>query len=355
MVRTTGDFLQVNRVAVATSWLDKIRAELPTAPSLTTLQTVDSMLVFLDQMGRDLGSDGPVVETNDVAREHGWQRHAVGMGLPELVREYGLCFVAISELTEERGEPLTANAQRAVARYLSNAASQAVAEYASRDLEHRQRTDFENFAFVAHEIRGPLSMLRLALEMTTDVLPPGTAAVLRHNLDRATSLLDASIANARVSFAGQMRVERHRVRDLVQAAIDEVAFKAQQRGIRLVAEVAGDVTVEGDSRLLHSVFVNLIGNGARFSRLGSVVRTRALIDEGRVLVEIRDQCGGLRNADVRTMFAAFQQVGDDRGGSGLGLALTKQAVEAHGGTLNVVNDEGVGCRFVVDLPCPGAP
>jgi signal transduction histidine kinase len=187
------------------------------------------------------------------------------------------------------------------------------------------------------------------------VLPPGTAAVLRHNLDRATSLLDASIANARVSFAGQMRVERHRVRDLVQAAIDEVAFKAQQRGIRLVAEVAGDVTVEGDSRLLHSVFVNLIGNGARFSRLGSVVRTRALIDEGRVLVEIRDQCGGLRNADVRTMFAAFQQVGDDRGGSGLGLALTKQAVEAHGGTLNVVNDEGVGCRFVVDLPCPGAP
>jgi signal transduction histidine kinase len=351
MLRHAGPFLQINRLAVASSWLNKVRAELPPERAVTMVQTVDSMLVFLDQMSRDLGADQPRCETNDVAREHGRQRHGLGTGLPDLVREYGLCFAAISELLDERGESLSTAAQRSMAGYLSTAAAVAVDEYAARDVERQRQADFESFAFVAHELRGPLSTLRLALEMVQRELPHATAAILQRAIHRAATLLDSSITRARVTPTGSLRLERLAVRELIQDAVDEVDFKAQQRGVRLAVEVDDALSVDGDRRLLHSVFVNLVGNGAKFSRLGSVVGVRGAIVEGRLVLEVQDQCGGLRSADVAAMFAAFQQTGDDRR-AGLGLALTRQAVEAHAGTLNVVSDEGVGCRFVVDLPTP---
>src|SRR5262249_41760051 len=80
-MRHAGHFLQVNRVAVASSWLDKVRADMPRGVTPTKVQTVDSMLVFLDQMGRDLGTEHIRGAVNDVAREHGRQRQRLGIGL----------------------------------------------------------------------------------------------------------------------------------------------------------------------------------------------------------------------------------------------------------------------------------
>jgi signal transduction histidine kinase len=69
-----------------------------------------------------------------------------------------------------------------------------------------------------------------------------------------------------------------------------------------------------------------------------------------VLFEVFDGCGGLPEDLPQKLFQPFVQVGEDRSGFGLGLVIVKQAVEAHGGAVRVVNDPPQGCCFVVELP-----
>ena len=77
---------------------------------------------------------------------------------------------------------------------------------------------------------------------------------------------------------------------------------------------------------------------------------RAKTSDERVVVEVEDACGGLPEGSVEKMFDPFVQLGKDRSGFGLGLAIAKQAAELHGGGLRVHDLPGRGCVFVLDLP-----
>jgi signal transduction histidine kinase len=359
MPADTSRFLQLQRVAIAARWLAKLRAALPTESRLTVEQSVDSMDIFLDELARTFDARAAGTPSGcggSVAREHGRQRHGLGAGLPELVREYGYCYEAIVEVAAERGAPMSEAAMVKLARCLFAAASEAVDEYATREVARQRTSDAEHFAFIAHELRGPLYALQLGVERLAADVGIEKAQALIARADRATALLDQAIVDARrTSFTGQLHIERLVVAELAAAAIDDSAVRADERGVRLSAEVPPGLAIEGDRRLLRSVLANLIENGAKFTRLGSAVTVKAFVSEGRVLIEVRDQCGGLTPNDIERMFEAFQQTRSDRNGFGLGLTLAKQAVEAHTGTLNVISDEGVGCRFVVDLPLPAPP
>jgi signal transduction histidine kinase len=75
----------------------------------------------------------------------------------------------------------------------------------------------------------------------------------------------------------------------------------------------------------------------------------------RVLITVRDHCGGLKGGDAEKMFSPFAQRGDDRTGLGLGLSIARQSIEQDGGHLTVENSPGVGCAFTIDLPRRLAP
>jgi len=71
---------------------------------------------------------------------------------------------------------------------------------------------------------------------------------------------------------------------------------------------------------------------------------------GRVCIDVEDECGGLAEGKLEELFHPFTQAGVDRSGFGLGLAISKQAIEAHHGTIHVRNVPGKGCNFTIDLP-----
>ena len=102
--------------------------------------------------------------------------------------------------------------------------------------------------------------------------------------------------------------------------------------------------------MLAASVTNLLQNAFKFTRPDSHVLLSAHASKGRVLIEIEDECGGLPGGKTEDLFRPFQQHGQDRSGVGLGLAISRKAVEASGGTLSVKDKPGVGCIFTLSLP-----
>src|SRR5262249_37687257 len=126
-----------------------------------------------------------------------------------------------------------------------------------------------------------------------------------------------------------------------------------ERGLTLrVALGAGEARC--DQRRIEQVLVNLVGNAVKYARAGGVIEitTRALGPRGGVEVSVGDDGPGIPAPDRERVFEPYVQLGDRRtaGGVGLGLAICRRLVEAHGGRIHVEERAGGGCQFVFTLP-----
>jgi signal transduction histidine kinase len=158
---------------------------------------------------------------------------------------------------------------------------------------------------------------------------------------------------------------------VAQASLQSAEAKAQQAGISLVQDFEPCLSpVWGDRARLEQVLVNLIGNAIKFSPAGTQITVRVRADEqhphetecpssvdqgtGFVRADVIDEGIGIDQDQLTKIFGRFYQVdGSSKrqfGGTGLGLAIVKETVEAHGGTVTVESELGVGSRFSVRLP-----
>jgi CheY-like chemotaxis protein len=165
-------------------------------------------------------------------------------------------------------------------------------------------------------------------------------------------------------LSGKMRIERAPVAlgDVLREAVETVRPQADAR--RVTVEVAtgglGPVMVSGDRTRLVQVFWNLIHNAVKFSREGGRVRVNCRAEGPSARVEVSDEGAGIAPDFLPHVFERFRQadMGTTRahGGLGIGLALVKSFVEAHGGRVTAASaGEGRGSRFTVTLPALAAP
>ena len=118
----------------------------------------------------------------------------------------------------------------------------------------------------------------------------------------------------------------------------------------VVSPVATGIDVEADSQILSAALNNLVQNAFKFSHPHAHVALRTTATGDRVLIEVEDECGGLPPGKIDELFRPFQQRGANRHGLGLGLSISRKAVEAMGGTLGARDLPGKGCVFYMDLP-----
>lgn len=362
MPAEVGEFLERHRDALIAKWEAKVRAALQDDERFTGEQLRNSLHLFLDEIIDRLlafsrGGAQAGRRRSPIAREHGGQRQVLQLGIIELVREYSLLHESIAELADETVTTLSGRGITALTTQLFSGAAEAVEEYVRRQEEEQHRGNFEYFAFVAHELRNPLSSAQLAWESTLrkSALDPRLSEVINRSLKRLKEQIDHSITQSRLtSFRGRPEIRRERVSLdlLVVDACADSTIDAEAKGIRL-DRPASDLFVEGDFRLLRSALSNLIRNAIKFTRAGGTVSIRGRPEGDRVLIEVADECGGLPVERAERLFQSFSQIGRDRSGFGLGLAISKQAVEAHGGTLHVKNVPAQGCIFTIDLPGEG--
>ncbi len=236
-----------------------------------------------------------------------------------------------------------------------------------RALESSRR---ELVAWVSHDLRTPLAGIRAMVEALEDgvVTEAETVAryfrTLRQEADRLAGLVDDLFELSRINAGAlQLHFERVSLGDLVSDAIAAASPVAAAKGVRLEGRLRGlapelDLSPAEIARVLR----NLLENAIRHTPNDGAVWVEAGVQLGHAVVSVADGCGGIPPQDLARVFdpafrgvsARTPEAGDGRPlGAGLGLAIARGIIEAHRGEIRVRN-EGVGCRFIVRLPLPGA-
>jgi signal transduction histidine kinase len=332
------------------------------AQSLDDEQVIDSLRDFLDEIVRGLRAEEKqsVPEGNpprsEGASRHGKQRFELGFDFAVVVREYGTLRDILFEIAEREGLSLNFPELRILSKYLIGGVADAATRYAQeRDEALRQQTS-KHLGFLAHELRNRLSTMRMAFSLLQKQQACLNEArpmfVLEKGFTQVQSLIDDALVEVRLGGRATLALTKVSVPDLLGALLRESALEADAKDIELRLETE-PCTACADEKLLRSVLSNLIGNAIKFTHSGKVVFVRARPADHRVIIEVEDRCGGLPVERIQTIFDPFVQVGRDRSGFGLGLAIAKQAVDAHEGALRVHNLGSEGCVFVLELPEEG--
>jgi signal transduction histidine kinase len=213
----------------------------------------------------------------------------------------------------------------------------------------------ELVAWASHDLRTPLANMQAMLEALEDGLgsPDEYVPVLREQVHTLSLLVDDLFELARID-AGALTLELHRlpVAPVISSSLRSMEAEARTRHVRLAAEVDEDVTARFAPEKLERVLMNLLTNALRHTPTdGSVaVRVEPRPDEVRVAVE--DTGEGIDAEARERMFERFWRGDASRSsrGAGLGLAIARGLVEAHGGRIWAEDREGGGARVCFTLP-----
>ena len=216
-------------------------------------------------------------------------------------------------------------------------------------------------AMLSHELRPPLNAIQSWAQVLEQDARPGTVrrgiAAIRRNVDNQARLIDDLLESARIS-ARRMKLEWRSLllNELVTAVTGDLQATASARGIRIHTSIGvPDARVSGDPERLRQVAWNLLSNAIKFTPAGGTIEVRLARDEGCIRFSVTDTGEGIEPEFLPHVFAPFRQADSSsrrrQGGLGLGLALVKEVVELHGGTIGVKSAGlGHGTAFVVSLP-----
>jgi signal transduction histidine kinase len=356
-VESLHELIRQRRSAIVARWKTHT-ARAVAGEAMPSRELIDTLPVFLDRLADVLertaakgGHPGPELE--DVAIGHGIQRMHLGFNPSEIAREYGILRDAIFEESLSQGYTPGMDEMWAIARCMADAVGTALTSYMAEREQERDRLASEHLAFLAHELRNPLHAARTALQLlgrSDESRRPTLLGIVERGLQSALHRLDNTLASVRLGAHPQPRRERIDPGELLAAAREDAKGIAEASGISMDIDVDRGLELQADPRLIGSAIGNLVLNAAKFTRPGGRVFLRARKIEGRVRFEVEDECGGLPPGTIERLFDPFVQAGRNRSGFGLGLAIAKQATDAHQGSLSVHNLSGKGCVFLLEIP-----
>ena len=235
------------------------------------------------------------------------------------------------------------------------AARLAMEERAGREVEEARR---QLVAAASHDLRTPLASLRLLVESIDDGVATGETRdrylkEIRTHVGVLSDLIDDLFELSRIE-AGDISWTMRQVelRELIDDTVAAMRASAAERGVRISAEVPdGDLVAQANAEKVQRVLFNLIQNAIRHTPADGSVTVRARPSGKAVEVEVDDEGEGISPADGDRVFEAFYRGDASRGedGAGLGLAISKAIVEAHGGKI-WLEPGAPGARIRFTLP-----
>ncbi len=231
--------------------------------------------------------------------------------------------------------------------------------------EETRRLDF--YSMVAHDLRSPLTAILLRSSLIRrgkhGILPAGLLGdieKIESTIHSLVALINDFLDLARLQGAGlKLAREELDVVAVVEEALDELRPLADASGLTLQLSVPIErIRVLGDRRRLGQVLANLLSNAIKFTSAGGWLRVQVAEGNGSVQVGIQDNGPGIPAEDLPTLFDRFTRARSTEHkvvGTGLGLMIVRQIVEAHGGRVWVESKLGQGSAFWFEIPKPSAP
>jgi len=214
-------------------------------------------------------------------------------------------------------------------------------------------------ADASHELRTPLTVIRAELE--TIVERPHSGAEVRElagsaleEVERLRRIVDGLFALTRLDAGEALEPPTaFDLGELASTTADQMCLLAEDKGIHIQCQAAGQVLVRGDRSRLKQVLVNLLDNAIKHTLEGGRIEVRVAA-KGKAILEVSDTGTGIPKEAHERVFERFFRVDKARsrelGGAGLGLSIVKSICTAHGGSVSVLSDVGKGSTFVVELP-----
>jgi signal transduction histidine kinase len=230
-----------------------------------------------------------------------------------------------------------------------------------QQVQTSQQGQRDFLANVSHELKTPLTSIQGFAQALIDGAAATPEAIQRSaniiysEADRMRRLVESLLELARLD-AGLQTLSRASLdlRALLLAVTDRFGPRAHEQGVALTTELPPALTgLSGDADRLAQVFTNLVDNALKHTPAGGKVTVSAVPSPAWVEVSVSDTGPGIPAEDLGRIFERFYQVDKSRArrtGVGLGLTISKEIVEAHGGSLRVESVVGLGSRFVVRLP-----
>jgi signal transduction histidine kinase len=291
------------------------------------------------------------------AGQHGARLRGGGFDVSQVVHCYGDICQVITELAIERHSDISVAEFRTLNRCLDTAIADAVTAHALVTAQTRRADEVEHLGHTAHELRDILNTALLAFRVLRQGavgVSGSTGTVLGRSLMSLRDVIDRALSEVRIA-AGPLRRERL----LVIALLDDIAaagiLHSEYRQIEFTIEpVDPNLAVDGDPQLLATAVMNVLHNAFKYTRAGGHVVLRARADEGRLAIEIEDECGGIPDSKQDPFQVFGDRRGSDRSGLGLGLSMARKAVTAHGGDIHIRNVPGKGCTVTIAVPLVAA-
>ena len=215
---------------------------------------------------------------------------------------------------------------------------------------------------VSHELRSPIARMRLALALARSSDPHERAEMLdriEQDTIQLDSMLDRILTVARLE-SGQYKpkFESLSLNDVIDEVLDDARFEAAATDTTVNYIDDAMVSINGDSGLLRSAIENVVRNAIFYSGQGGVVDVRLRVADGSAVLIVRDNGKGVPEETLSLLFKPFYRVDDSRGtttgGMGLGLAIVRNAMAAHGGSVTARNVMPHGLEVELRVPVSGA-
>ena len=375
-----GSIISRNADDLVDRWCTRALVEQPNATRVYLEVLRNELREFLRAMGRGLlqaGERDPS-QHRDQARDHGEQRWDNGWSITELVRDYQILqLVVLEHLESELDRPLGYREAMAVGVFINDAIASSIDAYvesrdqhqaeferAGRDALHDAQARKDDFlALVVHELRNPVGPILTASETLAirleDADPEVHTALrlIKRQARQVARILDDLTDITRIARGGlTVRQKVIDVADVLEEAIQATEGLMKEREHRVDLTVQNTpLVIKGDPARLVQVLVNLLVNAARYTPPGGQVQITGRRRDDRVDIRVRDTGVGIPEDMLTKVFDMYTRVTGPKesspDGLGIGLALVKEIVSLHDGTVSVSSDgPGQGAEFLISFP-----
>lgn len=366
VLRALAKLINQEEVALLAEWRAQVR-ELPSARDLDTPTLNDHIPDLLRELVAALraGTDETIAEAvvDGSPPDHGLQRVRDAFDIEEVVAEYNILRGCIHDLADRHGIQMQREPFHVVNRVFDTSIGAAVQTFATHQALEVQRRREEYLAFVAHDLRTPLSAISLASHVLESLLADTfakqpKAAQMFSALHRSVGTLQALVAkvlaeNSSLATETGVKLERRRfyLWPLVESLILDLDPVAGSGSTQLINAVPFDLQVYADASLLRRILQNLIANAISYTPNGEItIGAEPVSPTGSVECFVRDNGAGMSEDRIALVFAKHETDADKPGGLGLGLAIVQTFVDAHDGEVAVESTLGHGTTFRFTLP-----